>query len=180
MIKILKTRFIVLAMVSLAVLLAIIVAGMNIINYEKVVSDADARIEVLEENADRLLYMPGGEFMPREDGFLYDDMDDDRDPDDVFDMDEDDGPFFGKGGNKGPSMTRDEAEESRFFMVTAGQDGDVQQANVDRISSIDETEAVSYAKEAIPSLKPARATVSPSSTAAECWNRSGTSSSTAC
>ena len=153
MIKKLKTRFIVLAMVSLAVLLAVIVAGMNIINYEKVVSDADARIEVLEENADRLLYMPGGEFMPREDGFLYDDMDDDRDPDDVFDMDEDDGPFFGRGGYRGPSMTRDEAEESRFFMVTAVQDGDVQQANVDRISSIDETEAVSYAKEALSSGK---------------------------
>lgn len=153
MIKKLKTRFIVLAMVSLAVLLAVIVAGMNIINYEKVVSDADARIEVLEENADRLLYMPGGAPMPRGDVFMYDDMDDDRDPDDVFDMDEDEGPFFGRGGDKGPSMTRDEAEESRFFMVTAGQDGDVQQANVDRISSIDEAEAISYAKEALSSGK---------------------------
>ena len=100
MIKKLKTRFIVLAMVSLAVLLAVIVAGMNIINYEKVVSDADARIEVLEENADRLLYMPGEAFMPRGDVFMYDDMDDNRDPDDVFDMDEDEGPFFGRGGDR--------------------------------------------------------------------------------
>ena len=149
MIKKLKTRFIMLAMVSLAVLLAVIVAGMNIINYEKVVSDADTRIEVLEENADRLFNMPDGAFMPRGDVFLYDD--DDRDLDDFFDLDEDDGPFFGRGGAKGPSMTRDEAEESRFFIATVGQDGDVQQVNVDRISSIDEAEAISYAKQALSS-----------------------------
>ena len=68
MIKKLKTRFIVLAMVSLAVLLSVIVAGMNIINYQKVVSDADTRIEVLEENSGRLLGGRGGTKQP----FRYD------------------------------------------------------------------------------------------------------------
>ena len=51
MIKKLKIRFIILAMVSLTILLAVIVAGMNIINYRKVVSDADTRLDVLEENS---------------------------------------------------------------------------------------------------------------------------------
>ena len=60
MIKKHKIRFIVLAMVSLAVLLSVIVAGMNIINYRKVVNDADTRIEVLEENSGRLLGGRGG------------------------------------------------------------------------------------------------------------------------
>ena len=60
MIKKLKTRFIVLAMVSLAVLLSVIVAGMNIINYRKVVSDADIRLDALEETSERLLMTPDG------------------------------------------------------------------------------------------------------------------------
>lgn len=153
MISKLKRRFIILAMAALAILLAVIVAGMNIINYEKVVSDADERIEVIEENYDRFLNVPGGSFMPQGDMIEQDDMDDDEDfdPDDMFDRE--DGPFFGRGGEKGPFMTRDEAEESRFFVATAGQDGEIQQVNVDRISSVDETEARSYAKEALSSGK---------------------------
>ena len=153
MISKLKRRFIILAMAALAILLAVIVAGMNIINYEKVVSDADERIEVIEENYDRFLNVPGGSFMPQGDVIEQDDMDDDEDfdPDDMFDREDE--PFFGRGGEKGPFMTRDEAEESRFFIATAGQDGEIQQVNVDRISSVDETEARSYAKEALSSGK---------------------------
>ena len=153
MISKLKRRFIILAMAALAILLAVIVAGMNIINYEKVVSDADERIEVIEENYDRFLNVPGGSFMPQGDVIEQDDMDDDEDfdPDDMFDREDE--PFFGRGGEKGPFMTRDEAEESRFFIATAGQDGEIQQVNVDRISSVDEGEARSYAKEALSSGK---------------------------
>ena len=153
MISKLKRRFIILAMAALAILLAVIVAGMNIINYEKVVSDADERIEVIEENYDRFLNVPGGSFMPQGDVIEQDDMDDDEDfdPDDMFDREDE--PFFGRGGEKGPFMTRDEAEESRFFVATAGQDGEIQQVNVDRISSVDEGEAISYAKEALSAGK---------------------------
>ena len=158
MISKLKRRFIILAMAALAILLAVIVAGMNIINYEKVVSDADERIEVIEENYDRFLNVPGGSFMPQGDVIEQDDMDDDEDdgfedfdPDDIFDREDE--PFFGRGGEKGPFMTRDEAEESRFFIATAGADGEIQQVNVERISSVDEAEAGSYAKEALSSGK---------------------------
>ena len=153
MISKLKRRFIILAMAALAILLAVIVAGMNIINYEKVVSDADERIEVIEENYGRFLNVPGGSLMPQGDVIEQDDMDDDEDfdPDDMFDREDE--PFFGRGGEKGPFMTRDEAEESRFFIATAGQDGEIQQVNVDRISSVDETEARSYANEALSSGK---------------------------
>ena len=125
MIKKLKRRFIVLAMVSLTVLLSVIVAGMNVINYQKVVSDADARIEVLEENTDSTFDM-----MP------FDDIEE-------F--------FFGPGGPGGPSMSKDEAEESRFFTVIVDEDGYATQINVDRISSVNELEAVSYARSALSS-----------------------------
>ena len=88
MIKKLKTRFIVLAMVSLTVLLSLIVAGMNIANYRNVVSDADKRIEVLEENSSRLLDMrgnmgtfaPPGGFEDREDIDTDDGLDEDGQP----------------------------------------------------------------------------------------------------
>lgn len=50
MIKRLKIKFIVLAMTSLVVLLAVIVAGMNMINYSSVVSDADNTLSLLSKN----------------------------------------------------------------------------------------------------------------------------------
>ena len=117
MIKKLKIRFIVLAMVSLTVLLSVIVAGMNIINYDKVVSDADTKIEVLEQNSVRIMLEdilnPFGDFKSDSDG---------------------DRLIFGHRGPGGHSMTRDEAEESRFFMVSVDENGEVLQTYTDRIS----------------------------------------------
>ena len=54
MIKKLKRRFITLATVSLIVLISGIVAGMNIMNYNSVVSNADSTIEMISENQGRL------------------------------------------------------------------------------------------------------------------------------
>ena len=117
MIKKLKIRFIVLAMVSLTVLLSVIVAGMNIINYDKVVSDADSRIEVLEQNSVRIM------------------LEDIFNPFGDFKADYDDDSFtFGHRGPGRHSMTRDEAEESRFFMVAVDENGGVLQTYTDRIS----------------------------------------------
>lgn len=145
MIKKLKIRFIVLAMVSLTVLLSLIVAGMNIANYTKVVRDADVRLEVIGENADRLLEsheggrMQGPFGMPG--GFENGDTD----------LYGDNAPFFGRGGERGHSISRDEAEEARFFVVTTDGSGSVQQTNVERISSIDEEGAAEYAGKALAS-----------------------------
>lgn len=154
MITKLKRRFIILAMVSLTVLLAAIVAGMNIANYNKVVSDADTRLEALEKSADRMLGRPdgfGAPFGGPAGAEAPDEFDDPADLsdgwDDVFD-DLDDGRFDGRGGH---AMTRDEAEESRFFMVALNEDGSVRQTNVDRISSVDASEAETMAEEAASS-----------------------------
>ena len=149
MIRKLKIRFIVLAMVSLTALLSLIVAGMNIANYTKVVNDADIRLEVIEENANRLLEFPGGGHrqnlfgMPGGPGY--------NSSEDFDAMYDEDDPFFGRGGAGGPSISRDEAEESRFFVVTTDSDGSVQQTNVERISSIDEETAEDYAGKALAS-----------------------------
>ena len=147
MIKKLKIRFIILAMVSLTILLAVIVAGMNIINYRKVVSDADTRLDVLEENSARLIGKKNGEGMnsmpgPPE-GF------DDQNAQDRNDSNQQE--FFGHGGRGGPSMTRDEAEESRFFFVLTDESGKVTETNIDRIAAVDSSEAADYAEKALAS-----------------------------
>lgn len=139
MIKKLQIRFIVLAMVSLTVLLAVIVAGMNIINYREVVSDADTRIEVLEEN--RAWFEKRPEMMGDDDRSVKNGA---PDPDNIDD-------FFGRRGPGGPSMTRDEAEESRFFTVSVSSDGEVEQVNVARIAAVDSDEAADYAGKVLES-----------------------------
>ena len=50
MIKKLKRRFIALAMASLVVLMTVIVAGMNIINYNTVINEADEKLAALSVN----------------------------------------------------------------------------------------------------------------------------------
>ncbi|MBR0468710.1 MAG: HAMP domain-containing histidine kinase [Mogibacterium sp.] len=166
----LKKRFIILAMVSLAALLTVIVAGMNIANYQKVVNDADNRLEVLEDGAGRILGGAGqpGAGMPVPAGDPEDmDIDDGDYPDDPKDIDYDDltddwndifddmdmDEVLGPGKSGGPYMTRDEAEESRFFMVVIDEDGKVLQTNIDRISSVDASEAEAMAQKALASGK---------------------------
>ncbi|MBQ6623506.1 MAG: HAMP domain-containing histidine kinase [Mogibacterium sp.] len=140
-IKRLKRRFIALAMVSLTILLAFIVTGMNIMNYNDVVSDADAKLDVLEQNVEKFQkwHENGDKRMgPKPEDFDYTNR-----PDEEF--------LFGKGGQGGPRMSMDEAEESRFFTVEVGEDGSVKQINVDRISAVKDEEAEKYAEEAIAS-----------------------------
>lgn len=140
-IKRLKRRFIALAMVSLTILLAFIVTGMNIMNYNDVVSDADAKLDVLEQNVEKFQkwHENGDKRMEPK----PEDFDNTNRPDEEF--------LFGKGGQGGPRMSMDEAEESRFFTVEVGEDGSVKQINVDRISAVKDEEAEKYAEEAIAS-----------------------------
>ena len=146
MIKKLKIRFIVLAMVSLTVLLSVIVAGMNMINYSKVVSDADTKLEVLEENSGRI--MLEDRLNP------FSDFENFFDDDDYYN-DDDDRILFGHRGPGERSMTRDEAEESRFFMVTVDESGSVLRTYIDRISAVDSADAAAYALKALSSGKEA-------------------------
>ena len=139
MIKKLKIKFIVLAMVSLTVLLSLIVAGMNTINYRTVVSDADTKLEVLEENAGRIL--------------MEDMMNPFRNFDEYYFDEDNDRAFFGPRGHGGRSMTRDEAEESRFFIVSVDDSGSVLRTYTDRISAVDTDAAVEYAEKALASGK---------------------------
>ena len=119
MITKLKKRFIILAMTSLTVLLAVIVAGMNIINFNTVVSNADDKLEMLSDNMGR---------MPNY--YLWD-------------------PLYMGGGP--PFMSRDEAEETRYFTVLVSYDGQVLMADTNNIFAVDSYQAAEYADKALDS-----------------------------
>lgn len=62
MIRKLKTKFIVLSMTSLLVLLAVIVTGMNIINYSSIIDEADSVLSFLSQNKGAFPEMGGRPF----------------------------------------------------------------------------------------------------------------------
>ena len=48
----LKIKFILLAMVTIALLLAVIISGMNLINYNSVIEEADKTLSFISQNKD--------------------------------------------------------------------------------------------------------------------------------
>lgn len=144
MIRKLKRRFIALAMVSLAVLLTVIVAGMNIINYNTVITEADETLETLSVNRGRLPFL-----MEEEKLYITGDSYDDSDQK---------GWRYEKWRigfrSDGPRhMSPDEAEETRFFSVLMNSDGQVVHVYTDRIYAVDEDQAEEYAVDVIASGK---------------------------
>lgn len=114
MIKKLKTKFIILSMTSLFMLLLIIVAGMNIINYTSVCREADEILSLISQNR--------GVF-----------------PD-----------FKGKGPNRLPhNMSPELQYESRYFSVLLDNAGNLIHVETSRITSVDTTTAIEYAKNVI-------------------------------
>ena len=61
MIRRLRIQFIVLAMLSLLLLLAVIVTGMNLLNYRSVISDADEVLSIISQNRGVFPNMDGGQ-----------------------------------------------------------------------------------------------------------------------
>jgi len=110
MIRKLKRKFVLLSMTSLLVLLAVIVAGMNLLNYRSVVEEADAILSVLSQNK--------GMF-----------------PDSA-----------GRPDRKSPPRFSPETPyESRFFSVFYDETGRAVNADVRKIASISQEDAVSLA-----------------------------------
>ncbi len=120
MIKKLKIRFILLTMASLLGLLILIVGGMNIMNYISVVEDADGLLSMLSNNEGRF-----PEFGKEPGGAG-------------------EGRFDGFHGHISPEVPY----ESRFFSVVLNEDGEAAYVELSQIASVDQEEAVSYAKKA--------------------------------
>ncbi|SCW37693.1 His Kinase A (phospho-acceptor) domain-containing protein [Ruminococcaceae bacterium YRB3002] len=125
MIKTLRIRFTVTAIASVFLVLALLVGGINIFNYRKVVSDSDKVLDMLADN--------GGQFPEPE---RKDPPDDRRGKDDSY--------LVGRDRIESPEL----AYESRYFSAVVGIDGTVGITDIRKISAVDEDEAKEYASEA--------------------------------
>lgn len=152
MIRKLRTKFIVLAMVAVFVLLAIVVAGMNLINYRAVVDEAEETLTFLAYNRGTFPGMqgPDGQFGPGADRGRKDYTLDNTEYPDAPEEGEipEEGEVPEDFGRKGlPEwMSPETPYESRFFSVLLSADGNVQETDINRIASVSEEDAVAYAE----------------------------------
>ncbi len=121
MIRKLRAKLIAVSMFSLLLVLLVVMSGVNLLSYQKVVSDADGTLTVLAEN--------GGQF-PKGDGGPA--------PDHPASPP--------SGGWKGKGHSPELPYESRFFSVLLGQDGSAA-ADLRKIAAVDEETAVAWARQ---------------------------------
>lgn len=136
MIKRLRRKLVAACMLSLAIVLLVILGGVNLMSYQKVVADADAVLALLEANDGVFPRIHAGpEEMP-EDGFS---------------------PAGGPGGKKDPfdqrGLSPETPYESRFFSVLLGEDGQVLETDTGQIAAVDGEEAAVYAQSVAASGK---------------------------
>ena len=134
MIKKLRTRFILTAILSVFIVLTVLIGGINLFNYRKVVSDSDGVLALLMDN--------GGSFP--EMGMPPAPSDNSGVPG---------GPDDRPGGWTDRINSPEIAYESRYFTVEIAEDGTVSSSNTGRIAAIDKTKAEEYAMEVFSSGK---------------------------
>lgn len=133
MIKKLRRKLIAACMVSLAIVLAVILGGVNLMSYQKVVSDADTVLALLGSN--------NGDFPKQEEG-----------PGSQ--------PGGGSPAGGGPGardvfgrrpLSPETPYESRFFSVLLDENGQVLQTDTSQIAAVDDAAAAAYAQTAAES-----------------------------
>ncbi len=140
-------------MVAVFVLLGIVVAGMNLVNYRAVLRESRDTLTYLAKNKGAFpdMMRPDGmqEGFPedvnswRADGNSIDDDDMSYEAEDNFDDDD-----FRPGGPQLPSgMSPETPYEARFFSVLLTDDGTVQTTDIDRIAAVSQEEAAEFAAE---------------------------------
>ncbi|MBQ9121060.1 MAG: GHKL domain-containing protein [Clostridia bacterium] len=123
----LKRRFILLSTVSLLVLMTVVVAGMNIINYNALVADIDEILVFLSQNR--------GTFPD-----FFDEPEKDETPEELI----------GNAGLRLPGhMSPELPYESRYFSVLLSLEGEVLFTDISRIASVDGELAAEYATEVL-------------------------------
>lgn len=134
MIKKLRRKLIAACMLSLAVVLAVILGGVNLMSYQKVVRDADEVLALLANN--------NGAFPPGRGGGP---------------AGQDGGAEAGVPGERDAPARRalspETPYESRFFSVLLDADGQVLQTDTRQIAAVDEQAAAGYARSAAASAR---------------------------
>ena len=128
MIRRLRRKLIAACMASLALVLTVILGGVNLMGYSRAVADADAVLTVLGDNGGMFPKTHGQE-VPPEGGDVPDE------------------PPGGKKELFGPrAMSPETPYESRFFWVLLGEDGQVLQTDTGQIAAVDAEDAAAYAR----------------------------------
>ena len=136
MIKKLRAKLILACMFSLAVVLLVILGGVNLMSYQKVVSDAATVLSLLAANdgAFPKLRAPQEE---KDEGYFA--------------------PFGTPGGKPNlfnqRIMSPETPYESRFFSVLLGEDGQAVETDTGQIAAVDAEQATDYAQKAAASGK---------------------------
>lgn len=131
MIKKLRIRFIAASMLALAAVLLVILGGINLMSYRKVIQDADSILKVLSDN--------GGRFPQRMDWS----------PDRKASIRKGlpaKQNFFGT-----PDFSPETPFESRFFLVTFNEAGQVTEIDIRMIAAVDQETAVQCGEKIIKS-----------------------------
>ena len=132
MIKKLRTKFIILSTISLLLLLGIIVVFSNLLSYQELVRKADMVLDALAENDGRPMSMPSPEKTNLREPVR-------NKPDRATDTMNN--PLW-----EGKKLSPEIMYESRFFMVTISDDGQVVSVNTDSIAMVDTDDAEDHAE----------------------------------
>ena len=156
MIRKLRIRLILITMTAVLLVLIILMGGINIFNYQKVVSESDDILQFLMESGGTFSIFGQPDMLPR------DDFDPDMSMPEVPSMmpseDEsfpsmpsprDSGSPFGRGRMSSPEL----AYETRYFSVLLSKDAEVLRTDIDRISAVSESTANEYAVSAFGTKK---------------------------
>lgn len=177
MIKKLKLKFIALSMISLFVLLALVVVGMNTVNYLSFVSESDEVLSVISRNRgkfpgndmhdqDNEIHSPGnGMYAP--DNGMYAPGNEMHDPDDEMhstdnemhnpddEMHNPNDEMHGSNnGDKGdaflpPHMSPETPHESRYFTVLLDKTNTIVQIDTSKVVTVSKEDAKEYAQSVI-------------------------------
>lgn len=131
MIKRLRRKLIAACMISLAIVLIVILGGVNLMSYQKMVADADTVLALLGSNEGEFPKLHNGSESP---------------PDTEPPVDRGTGKR-GLFGAKG--LSPETPYESRFFSVVLNEDGQVIQTDTGQIAAVDDASAALYAQSVI-------------------------------
>lgn len=126
MIKKLRRKLVITSMISLLLVLMIIEGIVGILNYRKIVTDADRILNILEQNDGKfpeMIHEEQGQIPEGKPGKVQ----------------EDDKKIMGK-------VSAEMPYESRFFSVVLNNDGEIVNADTGKIASIDTSTAMEYAQ----------------------------------
>ena len=129
MIRKLRKKFIVAAIIAVFLVLAVLIGAINVLNYRSLVSDADGTLQILAENR--------GAF-PRQ---MFREQDRPTEPLPPPTDERDGGPFDARRGGSGEL-----AYQSRYFTAWFADGGSLSRINLDNLASLTEEEASALAK----------------------------------